>query len=123
VDGSEAATINNTGLVTPIDKGIVTARATATDGTGIFGTMDIPVIIDNADLISIIVTRDEMRIQLNDNYISWKLSLYNYFGSLIYTKVVDSDLTVIDISSVPSGMYIVSLSKGIFLKVAKTIKP
>jgi hypothetical protein len=64
-----------------------------------------------------------MRIQLNDNYISWKLSLYNYFGSLIYTKVVDSDLTVIDISSVPSGMYIVSISKGIFLKVAKTIKP
>jgi len=123
VKGIGLAAINSNGLVTAVDKGIVTVKASATDGTGIYDLIDIPIIIDNSDLSSITVTRDEIKIQLNDNYISWKAGLYNLEGSLVLSELVTSDIFVFDISSQPSGMYLVVLSKGVNIKVAKVIKP
>jgi uncharacterized protein YjdB len=123
ISGIGCAVINSAGLVTAIDKGRVIAKATANDGSGIFDLLEIPIDIENTELTSIVVTRDEMRIQLNSNYLSWKISLHNLQGSLLYSKPVVSDLTVINISNIPSGIIIVSLSKGELLKVAKTIKP
>jgi uncharacterized protein YjdB len=123
VSGLGCAVINSAGLVTAIDKGRVIAKATANDGSGIFDLIEIPIDIEKTELTSIIVTRDEMRILLNSNYFTWKLSLQNLQGTLLYSKPVDGDLTVINISNLPSGIIIVTLSKGELLKVAKTIKP
>jgi uncharacterized protein YjdB len=123
VSGLKSAVINSEGLVTAIDKGSVIIKAAANDGSGIFDLIEIPIDLESTELTSIVVTRDEMRIQLNSNYLSWNLSLHNLQGSLLFSKPVDSDLTVINISNLPSGIIIVSLSKGELLKVAKTIKP
>lgn len=123
VSGNGLAVINSEGLVTAIDNGKIVARATANDGSGIFGLMEIPIIIENSDLISVFVTRDEMRIQLNSNYISWKASLYNFQGSQVYSKTVESELVTIDVSKLPSGVYVIALSNGPNLKVARTIIP
>jgi uncharacterized protein YjdB len=123
VSGLGCAVINSAGLVTAIDKGRVIAKATANDGSGIFDLIEIPIDIEKTELTSIVVTRDEMRILLNSNYFTWKLSLQNLQGTLLYSKPVDGDLTVINISNIPSGIIIVTLSKGELLKVAKTIKP
>jgi len=121
--GIGKATINSTGLVTAIDNGSVVVKATANDGSGAYGLMDIPIIIENFELSSIIVTRDEIKIQLNNNYFSWKAGLYNWQGGLVQTRLVNSDIIVFDISSLSSGLYLVVLSKGENLRVAKVIKP
>ncbi|MGD0756306.1 MAG: Ig-like domain-containing protein [Bacteroidales bacterium] len=123
ISGIGLATISSTGLVMAIDNGSITAMATANDGSGIYGLMNIPIIIDNFELTSIIVTRNEIKIQLNDNYISWKASLYNIQGVLAFNKLVVSDIVVFDISLLPSGIYLVVLSKGENLRVRKVIKP
>jgi hypothetical protein len=47
VDGTGTATISSDGLLTAVESGIVTVKATANDGSGIFGTLDI-VIIEEA---------------------------------------------------------------------------
>ncbi|MGA2406256.1 MAG: Ig-like domain-containing protein [Bacteroidales bacterium] len=122
-NGKGQATINATGLVTAVNNGIVTVMATATDGSGIFGSIDIPIVIENTELLSVIVTKNEIRIQLNNNYISWKAFLYNFQGGLVFNKLINSDILVFNISSLPSGVYIVVLSKGEILRVAKVIKP
>jgi uncharacterized protein YjdB len=121
--GIGKATINSTGLVTAIDNGSVEVKATANDGSGAYGLIDIPIIIENFELSSIIVTRDEIKIQLNNNYFSWKAGLYNWQGGLVQTRLVNSDIIVFDISSLSSGLYLVVLSKGENLRVAKVIKP
>jgi len=121
--GSGLATINPAGLVTAIDNGTVIIKATANDGSGIYGLIEVPILTETTELTSIVTTRQEMRIQLNEKYISWKISLFNQQGRMLLSKLVESDLTVLDISKIPSGVYIVSVSKGELLKVAKTIKP
>ena len=121
--GIGKATINSIGLVTAIDNGSVVVKATANDGSGAYGLMDIPIVIENFELSSIIVTRDEIKIQLNSNYFSWKAGLYNWQGGLVQTRLVNSDIIVFDISSLSSGLYLVVLSKGENLRVAKVIKP
>jgi uncharacterized protein YjdB len=42
-DGTGQATINSTGLVTAVANGTVTARATANDGSGVYGTLMITI--------------------------------------------------------------------------------
>ena len=123
VNGAGLATINSAGLVTGIDNGVVTAKATANDGSGIYGLLDIPIFVENSKLTSLTVTKDEIRITLNSNYISWKAGLYNYQGALVLSNLINSDIFVFDISSLPSGIYLVVLSKGENIRVAKVIKP
>jgi uncharacterized protein YjdB len=121
--GVDLATISSTGLVTAIDNGTITAKATANDGSGISGLMDIPVFIENSELKPVFVTRNEIRIPLNSGYISWKVGLYNTQGALVLSNIVNSDVFVFDISALSSGVYIVVLSKGEYIRIAKVIKP
>jgi uncharacterized protein YjdB len=121
--GVDLATISSTGLVTAFDNGIITAKATANDGSGVCGLMDIPVFIENSELKPVFVTRDEIRIPLNSGYISWKAGLYNSQGALVLSNIVNTDVFVFDISALSSGVYIVVLSKGENIRIAKVIKP
>ena len=121
--GTDLASIDETGLVMATDNGTVTVRAEANDGSGVWTTLDIPIIDFNSDLFSIIVTRDEIKIQLNDNYISWKASLYNFQGGMMMSKQIDSNTVVFDVSNVSSGIYLIVLSKGESIRVSKVIKP
>jgi uncharacterized protein YjdB len=122
-NGIDLATISSTGLVTAVDNGIITVKATANDGSGICGLMDIPIFIENSKITPVFVTRNEIRIPLNSGYISWKAGLYNAQGALVLSDVVNSDLFVFDISALSSGVYIVVLSKDENIRIAKVIKP
>ena len=55
-NGTGQATINSSGLVSALSDGTVTARATATDGSGIFGTLVITIASQLIPVTSIIVT-------------------------------------------------------------------
>jgi uncharacterized protein YjdB len=123
IKGVDLATISSTGLVTAVDNGIITVKATANDGSGICVLMDIPIIIENSELKPVFVTRNEIRIPLNSGYISWKAGLYNSQGALVLSDIVNSDVFVFNISTLSSGVYIVVLSKGEIIRIAKVIKP
>jgi hypothetical protein len=118
-DGTGKASINTSGLVTAIASGIVTARATATDGTAVNGTMDIT--IDIIEPLVIVVSGDELEVTLDESYSSCKLSLYNLQGHLINSQIIRSTLCVFDIASLHSGVYLIVLSKNIVLIVEKVI--
>jgi uncharacterized protein YjdB len=121
--GTGLASIDETGLVMATDNGIVTVMAEANDGSGVWTTMDIPIIDFNSELFSIIVTRDKIKIQLNDNYISWKAGLYNIQGGCVMSKLIDSNTVVFDVPTLSTGIYLIVLSKGELLRVSKVIKP
>lgn len=76
--------VGTSGFVTAINNGAVTVRATANDGSGIYGSIVIPIFVEDFELTSFLV---------------------------------------FDISSLHSGLYIVVLSKGKNLRMAKVIKP
>ncbi len=51
-----AATISADGLVTALENGTVTAQATANDGSGVYGTMNISINSNDQKPYSVIVT-------------------------------------------------------------------
>jgi hypothetical protein len=85
--------------------------------------VDIPIFIENTELKPVYVTREEIRIPLNSGYLSWKAGLYNTQGALVLSDIINSDVFIFNITSLPSGIYIVVLSKGDNLRIAKVIKP
>jgi hypothetical protein len=64
-----------------------------------------------------------MKILLYENNFTWKADLYNLKGSLVFSRQLESETVSFDVSSLASGIYIVVLSNGEKLKVAKVIKP
>lgn len=51
-----------------------------------------------------------------------KAELYNISGSLVYSKTTEGDKVVIDMSSVPSGIYIVKINDGQKIASEKIVK-
>ena len=113
------AVISNSGLVTAIEDGLVTVLASAADGSGVNGTLDISIRVN--DPLVVIVKENRISIPLEGNYTDAKLSLFDLQGHLIEIQNVDSNLSEFDISGLQSGIYIVVLSRSIVLKVAKVI--
>ncbi len=129
INGTGRAVIDDRGVITAIANGTITIRGTANDGTGIYGELVITISnqsigSDISDHIGkIIINSSELRILLNDNYNSWKASLYNLHGGMVINKFIDGDLLLFDIMSHPPGFYLVVLSRGDKIRVVKVIKP
>jgi hypothetical protein len=133
-DGTGKASINASGLVTAIENGTVTARATANDASGVYGTLSIDISGQTGVVTSneygeknesflINVNRNELKIITYGDYISWNARLYNIQGSLVQNRLVDRDIITFDVSALPSGFYIVIFSKGENSKIVKVIIP
>ena len=118
-NGTGQASISASGLVRAITNGIVTARATATDGTAVNGTIDIT--LHSIDSMVIVVSKDKLNVTLDESYSSCKLSLYNLLGHLINSQIVKSNLCVFEIAYLRPGVYLIVLSKNIILRVEKVI--
>lgn len=130
LNGTGQATISDSGLLTAIDNGTVTAVAKACDASGDYGTIIVTIshqIISLEDfpyiIGKIIVTSNEIKVLLNDCFISWKASLYNLQGILLISQIAETNALIFDISKFPSGYYIVVLSRGVNIRVAHVIKP
>jgi hypothetical protein len=126
INGTGQAKINSEGVVTAISNGIVTARATARDGSGAYGELVINIsnqVIPESELIIPIVTVNEIKLYLDDNYISWKAQLFNLHGSLVQSVSVDSDIIVFNSSSLSPGLYLIVLSNGDRIRIGKVVIP
>jgi uncharacterized protein YjdB len=121
--GTGLASIDSKGLLTAKDNGVVTVKATANDGSGKYGSITIPIYNQDSEVLTITVTRDEIKVFLNDNYIEWKAGLYTFHGNLVKEKFITSDLLVFDVSDQPTGLYLIVLTKGQNVRVAKIVKP
>jgi hypothetical protein len=66
---------------------------------------------------------NELKILLNEDYTSWKASLYNFQGNLVSSQFVEKHLLIFNISKLVPGIYIVVLSKGDNIRIAEFIKP
>jgi uncharacterized protein YjdB len=55
-NGMGNATVDNNGLVTAVSNGTVTVKATANDGSGVFGTLDIVITNQKVLITSIVLT-------------------------------------------------------------------
>ncbi len=130
VNGTGQAAITSSGLVTAVDNGTVLALATANDESGVYGTLIITIsnqVLNSSNfpfiIGKIIVNSNEIRVLVNSCFISWKADLYNLQGILISSQIVESDILIFDVSTLPSGIYIIVLSKGENIRVANVIKP
>jgi uncharacterized protein YjdB len=63
--GTDKASISSAGLVTALDNGTVTARATANDGSGVYGTLTITISNQVISVTSIIVTGEGGKSLIN----------------------------------------------------------
>jgi hypothetical protein len=117
------AIISPSGLVTAIDEGTVAVTATATDGTGVNGTIEIAIRNKKNDALFAIVTRREIKIPLYESYPECKISLYDLKGHLIDSKFAEESTCIFDASSVKPGIYIIVLSNSIILRVGRLIIP
>jgi uncharacterized protein YjdB len=120
-DGTGQASISSSGLVTSLANGTVTAMATANDGSGVIGVLDILINSKIGESLVVFVVEDEIRIPLDESYANCILRMYNLQGHEIDNKRVDSNLVTFDISNLPSGLYIITLSKMVVLKVGKIV--
>jgi hypothetical protein len=127
VEGKDLAIINNEGLVTARSNGTIVVRATAGDGTGVFGELTITISnqsggADNYNPVGkIIVNAVGITIMLSDNFAFWKAGLYNLQGSLLANQIVDSDILIFNDIQLSPGIYFVVLSNGKKLRTAKLV--
>ncbi|MBN1789448.1 MAG: Ig-like domain-containing protein [Bacteroidales bacterium] len=116
-NGTGSASVSATGLVTAITNGTVTVTATANDGSGITGSLEITIsglVSANPDLSrerSYSLWNDGSQLHINFNPAAEfnSLYLYNLAGDLILSKEIRNDHLNIDISSWIPGLYIVKI--------------
>jgi uncharacterized protein YjdB len=121
VNGTELANISSTGLVTAIDNGTVTAQATANDGSGVYGTIDISINHSIQKFYSVITTKDEIKIIFYEDFVSSFVDLYNLQGTHVMSKMVDSNTVIFNVSHLAAGLYIIVLSKGALISTEKVM--
>ena len=117
------ATISPTGLVTAIVEGTVAATATATDGTGVNGTIEIAIKSKKNEPLYAIIIGNEIRIPLDGIYSGSKVSLLDLNGTLISSKPAKDAICTFDASGLKPGIYIIVLSNSVILRVGKFVFP
>jgi uncharacterized protein YjdB len=115
------AVVNESGLVTGIEDGVVTVVASAKDGSGVSSSLEIK-ISKNKPLVAIL-QNGLLRVPLEGDYTGYRLSLIDIRGRLIKELFVDGNLCEFEVSSLPSGIYIVSLARFGIVNVTKILIP
>ena len=118
-----SATVNQYGLLTASGNGVVTVKASATDGSGISGSMNITIDFYEEKQYTIAVTTDEIKVTFYDDFTTWTARLYDFMGNLASRKIIDSNIITFSRRSLSAGLYLVVLSRKDQLYVNKVIVP
>ena len=125
-NGTGAATISSTGLLSATSAGTVTAKATANDGSNVFGTKLITILnpnsvneIEENNKISFYPNPADDLITIENNS-SIKIQKYEIV-SLVGTKIMSGEFknNTIDISTLGTGYYylkLVSINNDLIIK-------
>lgn len=115
------AVVDESGLVTGLEDGVVTVVASAKDGSGVSSSLELK-INKNQPLVAF-VKDGLLRVPFEGNYTGYRLSLIDISGRLIKELYVNGDLCELNVSSLPSGIYIVSLARYGIVNVTKILIP
>jgi len=115
------AEVNESGLVTGIEDGIVSVIASAKDGSGVRSSLEIK--INRNRPLTAIVRNGLVQVALDGNYQGYRLSLIDRNGLLMREIFVNGDLCEFNVSNLPSGIYIVVLSRYGITGVTKIFIP
>jgi hypothetical protein len=130
INGTGQASINSSGLVTAVSNGKVTARATANDGTGVYGEMEITISVSTGiqnmegdESLSVFIDRaqNQIRISIDDSSIYESVCLYNLQGRLIITERTINNSSIFDISQLSSGFYLIVVSGPKIVRYKKVL--
>lgn len=121
LNGTGQASVDDTGLVKAIAEGTVGIRATANDGSGIYGTFEIN--IEKVERIIVTINTNELNVRVPDNYLSANISLTSISGKLIENKTITGNECRFSVSNLPGGLYIISIYNSILLDVVKVFIP
>jgi hypothetical protein len=91
-------------------------------GARIYEKIPVTGIIDTVkknELFKILLTGYELKILLDDDFQSWKTSLYNLQGVLISDKLSENNTVIFDTATLQSGLYFVVVSKEKKIEVVK----
>ncbi|HQG77395.1 MAG TPA: Ig-like domain-containing protein [Bacteroidales bacterium] len=103
------ASIDNTGLVTGISSGIVSVKALAADGSGVFDEFEINIQFKPTESLKIIVDENELKVPLDEACPDCRISLYSLSGYLLNSKPVESDLMIFERAGLRPGMFFIIL--------------
>ncbi|MBN1414618.1 MAG: Ig-like domain-containing protein [Bacteroidales bacterium] len=113
----EVAAIDDNGILTAVSDGSITVNAKAKDGSDVIGACEVDVsnqfnaIHDKENKLSVFQLSGKLIINLMDTTTFFDhLSLFSIRGELIFSDTMREYPVEFDISSYPSGIYIISLS-------------
>jgi hypothetical protein len=121
-NGSGEATISAGGLLVAVKDGTVTVRATANDGSGVFG--ELVITISGQSSTSIKQVQNEIRVypnpiidafQVYTSDIINDLCVYSGNGQLIYSEKINSNFATVNCSNWKRGIYFIKTetNKGV----------
>jgi hypothetical protein len=119
-NGTGQASISSNGLVTAVADGTVTATATATDGSGVTGTLDINITNQNVvtgignsepEIPEIAVQGSGLVIRFKENTKATEIALYNALGIFMDKQTLRDNTCQFDISGIPPGIYMLILNE------------
>lgn len=121
INTTGSANINQSGLLEAISDGMVTVKATANDGSGIYGTLEITITNQSVGFNS--NENEQICIYPNPSYniinisgnnkSNSELKIYSVNGKIVMTKKIIDSNSAIDISNFENGIYFIYIeSKG-----------
>lgn len=119
--GAGVAAITPDGVVTAIQTGSVTVMATANDGSGVSGTLDLSIDLTSKKSYTVIVNSNEIEITFYEEFLTGRVDLYNLQGMHIMRKGIDSNYVVVSTAGLKPGLYLIVISKGELLSVEKVM--
>ncbi|MBL7110868.1 MAG: Ig-like domain-containing protein [Bacteroidales bacterium] len=129
VDDEAIATISAGGILTAVANGDVVVTATATDGSGVFGTVTITIsgqgdnVEDVADNTLVVFPNPVMNTLYIENASAISsLEILNMNGKLIMQVLNNSNRMAIDVSGLSNGMYIIRAYQDEQIHTIKLVK-
>jgi len=122
-NGTGRATISSNGLVTAEAYGGVTAVATANDGSGVSGSLQIEIDESQYETLLPYINGNLLKVPLNRRFRGKKIGLYDIYGRFLNAGIADSDIHEFDISKFNPGLYLIVLTDDSVLKVEKVVIP
>lgn len=124
------ASINQTGLLSTFATGSVIIKATATDGSSIFGTKEITITNDNSIYnyeydneitLNPNPAQDFINIESKNQFIN-SITIYDISGKIIFYEQLDTKIKTIDINQFSKGTYFIKLNTKNNIIIKKFIK-
>ncbi len=127
-NGQNVISIDQNGNVTALSNGSATVRATANDGSGVYGEINITVsastsITENkVNNFNVYFNSSSKTININSNTLINKIEIYDLSGTLRNSSIVNLNNIILNVeNTLTKGIYIVKIYSGAEIFVKKLV--